>query len=67
MKFGKVDLLELVDFAMPKTDPKTFEVLSKYDKANFFIVCTKWNRADLKGFYPRCTKDELEYYSILLN
>ena len=29
--------------------------------------CAKWNRADLKGFYPRGTKDELVYYSSQFN
>ncbi|WAC02395.1 DUF72 domain-containing protein [Lacinutrix neustonica] len=29
--------------------------------------CAKWNRADLKGFYPRGTKDELAYYSTQFN
>jgi len=24
-----------------------------------FVGCAKWNRADLKEFYPRGTKDEL--------
>ena len=70
MKFGKVDNPELIDFTLPNTRPKTFDVLSKYeksDKPNFFIGCAKWNRADLKGFYPRGTKDELEYYSKQFN
>jgi uncharacterized protein YecE (DUF72 family) len=31
------------------------------------IGCAKWNRSDLKGFYPRGTKDELTYYSLKLN
>lgn len=29
--------------------------------------CAKWNRTDLKGFYPRGTKDELIYYSSQFN
>ncbi|WP_299672603.1 DUF72 domain-containing protein [uncultured Polaribacter sp.] len=70
MKFGKVAHPENIDFSLPETDPKTFEVLSKYQKAtkpSIFVGCAKWNRADLKGFYPRGTKDELEYYSSQFN
>ncbi len=70
MKFGKVDNPELVDFTLPNTNPKTLDVLSKVqekDELNFFVGCAKWNRADLKGFYPRGTKDELEYYSRQFN
>lgn len=70
MKFGKVDNPELIDFTLPETNPKTVEVLSNYEKSNkpnFFVGCAKWNRTDLKGFYPRGTKDELEYYSRQFN
>ena len=71
MKFGKVDNPELVDFTMPETNEDTFKVFSKNDKTekspNFYVGCAKWNRADLKGFYPRGTKDELEYYSKQFN
>lgn len=70
MKFGKVKHPELIDFTLPETHFKTFEVLSTYEKSekpNFFIGCAKWNRADLKGFYPRGTKDELAYYSKQFN
>jgi uncharacterized protein YecE (DUF72 family) len=31
------------------------------------VGCAKWNRADLKGFYPRGTKDELTYYAKQFN
>lgn len=70
MKFGKVDHPENIDFTLPKTNPETFRVLSKFEKPekpSFFVGCAKWNRADLKGFYPRGTKDELEYYSKQFN
>lgn len=66
MKFGKVDNPGLVDFTMPKTHQKTIDLLSSFDKPsqpNIYVGCAKWNKADLKGFYPRGTKDELEYYS----
>ena len=70
MKFGKVAQPELVDFTLPATHPKTVELLSSFeknDKPNVYVGCAKWNKADLKGFYPRGTKDELEYYSKQFN
>lgn len=70
MKFGKVDNPELIDFTLPKTHEDTFRVLYKNEnpkKPKFYVGCAKWNRADLKGFYPRGTKDELEYYSSQFN
>lgn len=70
MKFGKVENPELVDFTMPEDHPDTLEVLSKHSEENEFeayVGCAKWNRQDLKGFYPRGTKDELSYYSTQFN
>ncbi len=70
MKFGKVDNPENVDFTIPKIHAGTFKVLAKadkIDKPNIYVGCAKWNRTDLKGFYPRGTKDELEYYSRQFN
>ncbi len=70
MKFGKVEHPELVDFTLPETHKDTIKVLSKVKKKNepsIYVGCAKWNRADLKGFYPRGTKDELEYYSRQFN
>lgn len=34
---------------------------------NVYVGCAKWNRADLKGFYPKGTKDELTYYATQFN
>jgi len=31
------------------------------------VGCAKWNRQDLKGFYPRGTKDALFYYANQFN
>lgn len=70
MKFGKVEHPELIDFSLPETHTDTIRVLSKVKKTNkpsVFVGCAKWNKADLKGFYPRGTKDELEYYSRQFN
>lgn len=70
MKFGKVEQPELVDFTIPKDHPDTQVVLStskKNEKTNIYVGCAKWNRQDLKNFYPRGTKDELVYYSSQFN
>ncbi|WP_159520567.1 DUF72 domain-containing protein [Sunxiuqinia indica] len=70
MKFGKVDHPDQVDFALPKDHPETKRVLSKSKAGqplNIYVGCAKWNRQDLKNFYPRGTKDELAYYSTQFN
>ncbi len=70
MKFGKVEQPELIDFTIPKDHPDTSVLLSKNkkgEKANIYVGCAKWNRQDLKNFYPRGTKDELVYYSSQFN
>ncbi len=66
MKFGKVDQPELVDFTLPEDHPGTAEMLKNKgttEPCKFSIGCAKWNKTDLKNFYPRGTKNELEYYS----
>ena len=69
MKFGKVEDPSQIDFKLPKDHPKTKKVLEKNKSKEFnvFIGCAKWNKKDLKGFYPRGTKDELSYYSTQFN
>ncbi|MAB57095.1 MAG: hypothetical protein CL524_06030 [Aequorivita sp.] len=70
MKFGKVENPENIYFTLPKDHPGTKNILSKYKKSgppNLYVGCAKWNKADLKGFYPRGTKDELTYYSTQFN
>lgn len=70
MKFGSVANPEIIDFTLPYDHPNTKRVLNKYKDDNvpeLYVGCAKWNRADLKGFYPRGTKDELEYYSKQFN
>lgn len=70
MKFGQVDNPEEVDFTLPEDHPDTRRVLNAH-KSNepfqVYVGCAKWNRQDLKGFYPRGTKDELTYYSTQFN
>lgn len=69
MKFGSVDNPEDIDFTLPKDHPKTIDVLkvNTSKEFNIFVGCAKWNKADIKGFYPRGTKDKLEYYSRQFN
>lgn len=69
MQFGKVPNPENIDFTLPKDHLQTQKVFhSKYvGKTQFSIGCAKWNRQDLKDFYPRGTKDELTYYSSQFN
>lgn len=69
MKFGKVDDPETVDFSIPADDAATLRVLGGTPAESFevFVGCAKWNRTDLKNFYPKGVKDELEYYSSHFN
>jgi len=70
MKFGKVDDPSIIDFSLPGDHKDTQKVLAQYkvtSKPNLYVGCAKWNRTDLKGFYPRGTKDELTYYSTQFN
>ena len=70
MQFGKVDQPELVNFTLPDDHPGTEAVLQQSGyKARplVYVGCSKWIRADLKGFYPRGTKDELSYYATRFN
>jgi len=70
MKFGKVDDPSLIDFTLPQDAPDTKIILQNRkhaDTLNLYVGCAKWNRTDLKGFYPRGTKDELSYYSTQFN
>tara|TARA_R110000850_G_scaffold80862_1_gene173505 strand:- start:50054 stop:50929 length:876 start_codon:yes stop_codon:yes gene_type:complete len=70
MKFGKVNNPEEIDFSLPPDHLETKALLSKYKKLEtpkIYVGCAKWNRADLKGFYPRGTKDELAYYATQFN
>ncbi len=69
MKFGKVDNPAIVDFAIPSDHKGTAKILDKQNRDKFlaYVGCAKWNRQDLKKFYPRGTKDELEYYSSQFN
>lgn len=70
MIFGQVQDPGAVDFTLPKDSPETRRVLQSHKNNKPFEVyvgCAKWNRTDLKGFYPRGTKDELAYYATQFN
>lgn len=70
MKFGNVDHPETIDFSIPADHPETSVLLHKLPKNSplqVYVGCAKWNKADLKNFYPKGTKDELEYYATQFN
>ena len=70
MKFGKVDDPGSIDFTLPPDHPDTKVLLNSKatnEKPQLYVGCAKWNKQDLKNFYPRGTKDELAYYSSQFN
>lgn len=69
MKFGQVENPEEVDFTIPPDHPDTARVLKSSKAKDFkvYVGCAKWNKTDLKNFYPKGTKDELGYYSTQFN
>lgn len=70
MKFGSVNHPELIDFTFPKDHPDTINILNKGKRHSIpevYVGCAQWNRAELKGFYPRGIKDELKYYATQFN
>ena len=70
MKFGSVKNPEQIDFTLPIGHPETKRVLNRFKDDHIpeiYVGCAKWNKADLKGFYPKGTKDELVYYSSQFN
>lgn len=70
MKFGQSENPESIDFRLPADDPRTGGILRQNDISKpltIYVGCAKWNKTDLKNFYPRGTKDELTYYSRQFN
>jgi uncharacterized protein YecE (DUF72 family) len=71
MKFGQADNPEKIDFTIPPDHPDTAKVLkvqtSKSNDLEVYVGCAKWNKKDLKNFFPRGVKDELAYYSTQFN
>lgn len=70
MQFGKVDNPSEINFNLPHDAPETAKILAA-NKPNqqfeAYVGCAKWNKSDLKGFYPKGTKDELTYYATQFN
>jgi uncharacterized protein YecE (DUF72 family) len=70
MKFGKTEKPGTIDYTLPYDHEDTIKVLQKneitYDPA-VYVGCGKWNRQDLKDFFPDDVKDELAYYSSQFN
>lgn len=69
MKFGQVPNPGEIDFSLPPDHPQTANILTRHKSPSFsaYVGCAKWNRQDLKNFYPRGTKDELTYYATQFN
>ncbi len=70
MEFGKVVNPEQLDFTLPPDHPETQRILETGKKPlEVYIGCAKFNKKDLKGFYPKevKVKDELSYYSAQFN
>lgn len=69
MKFGKVEDAGKINFKIPADNPYTKKILSttKDKDFNVYVGCAKWNKQDLKGFYPKGVKDELSYYATQFN
>jgi len=66
MKFGSVTDASVIDFTLPDDHPENSRVLQNTEHTTavaFNIGCAKWNKTDLKNFYPKGTKNELEYYA----
>lgn len=69
MKFGSVESIKGLDLSLPADHPDTKKVLGGKEakKMEVSVGCAKWNKTDLKNFYPKGTKDELAYYSTQFN
>jgi uncharacterized protein YecE (DUF72 family) len=71
MEFGQVDNPSEIDFTIPADHPDTAQMLKaqtpKPKNLEVYVGCAKWNKQDLKNFFPRGVKDELGYYSTQFN
>ncbi len=69
MKFGSVETVAGIDFTLPKDHADTAKILGGKAAKKFQVSvgCAKWNKQDLKNFYPKGIKDELAYYSTQFN
>lgn len=70
MKFGSVPSVKGLDLSLPPDHADTARLLGKGRRKGaprISVGCAKWNRTDLKHFYPRGTTDELAYYATQFN
>lgn len=70
MKFGGVERPGYLDLSLPQDHPETSVLIGGRDlgeELQVYVGCAKWNKQELKNFYPRGTKDELTYYSSQFN
>ncbi len=70
MKFGGVTSVKGLDLSLPPDHPDTPRILGKGKRKGgprIHVGCAKWNKTDLKNFYPKGTKDELSYYATQFN
>lgn len=70
MKFGAVPSTKGLDLTLPPDHPDTPRVLESGKRkgpVRIHVGCAKWNKQDLKNFYPKGTKDELVYYATQFN
>jgi len=69
MKFGTVENPEEIDFTIPpdRSETRRLFATTKGKELKVHVGCAKWNKKDLKGFYPKGVKDELAYYSSQFN
>jgi len=69
MKFGTVENPEEIDFTIPpdRSETRRLFATTKGRELKVHVGCAKWNKKDLKGFYPKGVKDELAYYSSQFN
>src|SRR6185436_18416212 len=67
--FGNVENPETIDFSLPADDKNSASVLGKSGAKDLkiYIGCAKWNKTDLKNFYPKGVKDEPGYYASQFN
>jgi uncharacterized protein YecE (DUF72 family) len=70
VKFGQTDHTGNIPLQLPDDHPRTRQILAQADHnqpLDVCVGCAKWNRTDLKNFYPKGVKDELSYYATQFN
>ncbi|MBN2731456.1 MAG: DUF72 domain-containing protein [Balneolaceae bacterium] len=70
MKFGSLDNPGDHDLSLPNDHPGTKKVLQEKGgsgEPEVYVGCAKWNKKDLKNFYPEGVDDELTYYGSQFN